>query len=217
MNTDTRPPAPVPLRRVEVWERQSNEGAKPYEGFWLYVELGPQERSIQKVSDRLAKSLPLIKRWSAEWEWVNRAAAYDRHQKQQTEQLKLVKQKQELDALAEEIKQERENNLQILKHYRFMLVESMKNLDTKKPTWAAVNSGLRLVIDGMNVLYDDAPGSGEDKNTNGNSSTSTDTNESVNPNVRQRVAEIREILGRRNNPGVASGLDSSRSEDQKSS
>lgn len=58
------------------WERQKKESPQAFEAFSSYRDLGA-ERSIQKVANRLSKSLALIKRWSSEWDWVERARLYD--------------------------------------------------------------------------------------------------------------------------------------------
>lgn len=63
---------------LDIWNRQSGEGVKPFSAFKIYLDLG-EDRSLEKVSQKSAKSIPLLKRWSSRWEWVNRAAAYDTH------------------------------------------------------------------------------------------------------------------------------------------
>ncbi|WP_195985365.1 hypothetical protein [Clostridium sp. D33t1_170424_F3] len=65
-----------------LWERQPGESAKAYEAFASYRDFGA-ERSIQKVSQALSKSLTLIKRWSSEWNWVERSRAWDNELAQQ--------------------------------------------------------------------------------------------------------------------------------------
>lgn len=53
------------------------ESPRALEAYRLYESLGPQ-RSIDKVAQQLAKSRPLIARWSKAHAWVERAAAYER-------------------------------------------------------------------------------------------------------------------------------------------
>lgn len=58
------------------WERRVRESAKAYAAFSSYRDMG-SDRSLQKVAQSLSKSLTLVKRWSSEHEWVERARAYD--------------------------------------------------------------------------------------------------------------------------------------------
>src|SRR3954454_13496870 len=64
------PPGPTP--------RLPNEGARPYEAFLIYRDLGPG-RSIDKVQQKLNKNRRLIAQWSGDYRWVERARAYDDH------------------------------------------------------------------------------------------------------------------------------------------
>lgn len=59
-----------------IWERREDEGDKAYEAFLTYMNMG-SERSLDRVSQELSKSVPLLKRWSAKYEWRDRVAAFD--------------------------------------------------------------------------------------------------------------------------------------------
>lgn len=59
------------------WEQQPGEGAKAFEAFAIYRDMGA-ERSVRKVARQLNKSLTLIGKWSSAYGWPERARAYDR-------------------------------------------------------------------------------------------------------------------------------------------
>ncbi len=59
------------------FERQQGESPKAFAAFVVYRDIGPT-RSQEEVSRRLAKSRQVISRWSARYNWVERARMYDR-------------------------------------------------------------------------------------------------------------------------------------------
>lgn len=61
---------------TKPWERQEGESVKAYEAFQRYLNLG-ETRSQRLVSEQLSKSRQLISRWSANYQWVERVAAYE--------------------------------------------------------------------------------------------------------------------------------------------
>lgn len=61
---------------TKPWERQEGESVKAYEAFHCYLNLG-ETRSQRLVSEQLSKSRQLISRWSANYQWVERVAAYE--------------------------------------------------------------------------------------------------------------------------------------------
>lgn len=72
---------------VELWERQEGETPRAYEAFCIYRDLGPN-RSIAKTVQKLGKNKTTLEQWSAKYEWVKRATAWD------AEQDRIVRQQQ---------------------------------------------------------------------------------------------------------------------------
>ena len=67
-------------KRMEAeapWEQQPGEGAKAFEAFAAYRDMGA-DRSVRKVAQALDKSRTLIGKWSSTYNWPERARAYDR-------------------------------------------------------------------------------------------------------------------------------------------
>lgn len=58
------------------WERQPGESEKAFEAFKIYRDMG-LKRSNQAVCDELSKSRQLITRWKSNYNWDERARAYD--------------------------------------------------------------------------------------------------------------------------------------------
>jgi hypothetical protein len=62
----------------DIFERRDGETAQAYEAARVYFDMRA-ERSIMAVTQKLAKSRTLISRWSRNWNWVERARAYDKY------------------------------------------------------------------------------------------------------------------------------------------
>lgn len=62
----------------QAWDRLDRESPPAWEAFQLYRDAATT-RTLEGVAKGVAKSLPLMKRWSAAYAWVERAAAWDRH------------------------------------------------------------------------------------------------------------------------------------------
>ena len=60
------------------FEQQSNESAKAFAAFALYLSLGPQ-RSLPLVAQQCNKSVSLMGRWSARFNWSARVQAHAAH------------------------------------------------------------------------------------------------------------------------------------------
>lgn len=78
----------------QIFEQQSNESAKAFEAFSVYLNLGP-ERSLAAVGKKLGKSQGLMERWSSRFSWPERVQAHASHlaicERQATEALARVK------------------------------------------------------------------------------------------------------------------------------
>jgi hypothetical protein len=59
------------------WEQQPDEGDRAFAALTTYLEMGANERSLEKVAQKLAKSIPIIKTWSSKYAWSARARAFD--------------------------------------------------------------------------------------------------------------------------------------------
>ena len=73
-----------------AWEKQKGESAKAYNRFLTFMELPPEQRTLEKARERINKSQPndgpnadvslsSIKTMSTKWSWIERAELYDRH------------------------------------------------------------------------------------------------------------------------------------------
>jgi hypothetical protein len=60
------------------WDRLSAEGPTPFQAFEVYTHLG-LTRSLQKVSEQVGTSVPMLKKWSVKFHWIERAQAWDNH------------------------------------------------------------------------------------------------------------------------------------------
>lgn len=60
-----------------LWGRQEGESGKAYEAFGVYRDMGAG-RTVSAVARQLRKSRALIDRWKRQWNWAERARAYDR-------------------------------------------------------------------------------------------------------------------------------------------
>jgi hypothetical protein len=63
---------------AHAFEQQPRESNKAFAAFKAYLDMGP-ERSIAGVSQKLAKSVPFLKRWSVKFDWAGRVAAWNAH------------------------------------------------------------------------------------------------------------------------------------------
>lgn len=67
-------------RQPRRWERQPGEPPKAFATFCAYRNLHPLDRSLAVVGQKLGVSKSYLERLSAKFQWVDRAAAFDREQ-----------------------------------------------------------------------------------------------------------------------------------------
>lgn len=79
-----------------AWEIQPGETSRMYAAFVVYRDMG-KERTLQKVSERLAKSLPYIKDLSGRWAWGVRCIAWDMHLQREADAVKVRQREQMVD------------------------------------------------------------------------------------------------------------------------
>ena len=64
-------------KKIQPWERRTNESAEAFEAFAIYRDLGV-DRNLIKVWQKLGKSHTLIERWSDRHDWVLRCVEFER-------------------------------------------------------------------------------------------------------------------------------------------
>lgn len=67
------------LVKIHDWERQDGESVVAFDAFVVYRDIGT-DRSLRLVAQKVAKSLPLMKRWCARWQWGVRIEAWTHHE-----------------------------------------------------------------------------------------------------------------------------------------
>jgi hypothetical protein len=68
---------------LKPWDLQPDETTKTFNAFTVYRDLGPQERSLTATASTLNVERSQCGRWSSQFEWVRRAAAWDKEQDRQ--------------------------------------------------------------------------------------------------------------------------------------
>lgn len=65
------------MAEKDLWERKENESNKAFQAFCIFRDLGAG-RTLAAVAEKLRKSYDLIRRWSKNYFWQNRADAWDK-------------------------------------------------------------------------------------------------------------------------------------------
>jgi hypothetical protein len=69
-------PEPV-IPEPDLWERQPREPDRAWDAFRIYRDLGPDQRSLNRVRSEIGKAYSNVSEWSGRWEWVKRCRAWD--------------------------------------------------------------------------------------------------------------------------------------------
>lgn len=64
-------------RETRAWDRREDESSQAWDAFVAYRNLGPS-RSLSKAAHEVGKSKSTLAPWSALYEWITRARAWDR-------------------------------------------------------------------------------------------------------------------------------------------
>lgn len=66
------------MKKIEEWQRQDGEPDPAFSSFVIYRDMGPG-RSLSKLAEMTGTPLSTEKARSAQWNFRERATAYDRH------------------------------------------------------------------------------------------------------------------------------------------
>lgn len=86
---------------AKPWERRENESAKAFAAFEIYRAMGPEDRSIDAVGQKVDKNRTLIGKWSARHAWVARVGAFDASVARAAADLEHKRRVKELDDMRE--------------------------------------------------------------------------------------------------------------------
>ena len=101
-----------------AWQQLPRETDKAYQAFVVYRNLEPKERSLARVGSELVKSRTLLSRWSAQWNWVERAREWDHYQELKRLERR-IEEKQKMD----------ETHLKIVRGMRNKIIEALSKMD----------------------------------------------------------------------------------------
>lgn len=63
----------------DPWERLPREPSRAYEGFRAYRELPPGTRTLPQIAAQFGLANRTVQEWSAKFNWIERAKAWDDH------------------------------------------------------------------------------------------------------------------------------------------
>ncbi len=143
------------MKRKEeaVWERLEGESADAYAAFTLYRDMAYQKindegqtvpcdlplthRSIRAVAEKIGKNKRNISNYSVEWNWVERAEAYDRFV--------------DAEALKKAVASIADMRVRHIKLAKVMQAKGAEALKKKKAGDILTKDAIRLLTEGMNI------------------------------------------------------------------
>jgi len=123
-----------------LYDRQPGETTKAYEAFTVYRDLG-MGRTLERVSATLQKSVTMLGRWSSQYRWIERAAAYDDYIEAQ------ARKKNERDAIrrkADMLKRHALTGKVLQQKGVKYLDETPKPIDRAQDAIAAIRTGIEI-------------------------------------------------------------------------
>lgn len=118
-----------------LWEKQPGESHQAFAAFSVYRDLGSC-RKVPIVAQECGKSTNLLYRWSSQWNWQQRAEAYD-------ESIAEEARKQLIQQRADAVEQ----NLKISKALKGKALKALKELQEEKLSPRDIKDFLRLATD----------------------------------------------------------------------
>jgi hypothetical protein len=81
------------LPETPVWERQPREPAREHEAFRIYRDTSPAQRDLTAIAERFGLTPRRIRQWAVQWDWRERATAWDDacHQIEDAERLEAIR------------------------------------------------------------------------------------------------------------------------------
>jgi hypothetical protein len=124
---------------MAAWDRQPKEPPKAYAHFCTYRDLGP-ERSLPKVSQLSAVSLPRLKDLSDQYGWVARCDQWDAH-------VEAIHQRAYLTEAAKKGRQRAQAFTALLGKS----LEALRGVDVEKVPLAQIAAAMKVAVEGLRL------------------------------------------------------------------
>lgn len=111
-----------PAQQPQAWEQQHGETAKAYAAAREYFDLGA-ERSLAKVT---TGSMRQRERWSSQFQWVARAAAFDKRRADELEAMRRAALAAEVDLWAQRAAEQRKEDWELAQGLRRLAKQMME-------------------------------------------------------------------------------------------